>query len=132
MFIATIVIKKFAKINKILILTCTRVQLFSKTTGIFVLLFSFFSCTKGRVGNLLIEKMSEWAIRSKNERFVHFWWATWASCSFLVSNMSNTLTLLIFGEWPEQFAHIAWMNESLSFLKNLQENVRKTFKKIQF
>ena len=40
--------------------------------------------------------MSEWVIYSKNEQFAHFWWVTWAICSWL----------LIFGERPEQFAHI--------------------------
>ena len=28
-------------------------------------------------------------------------------CSFLVSDLSDSLTSLIFGEQPEQFAHIA-------------------------
>ena len=44
--------------------------------------------------------MSEWAICSKKQAirsFTHFWWATWANCSWL----------LIFGEQPERFAHIA-------------------------
>ena len=72
-------------------------------------------------------KMSEWAIRSKKwaiHSSTHFWWATWAirsqslissercewithDCSFLVSNLSDSLTSLIFGEQPEQFTHIA-------------------------
>ena len=48
-----------------------------------------------RAGNSLIgvlseslvfcEKISKWVIRShKNERFPHFWWATWAICSQLL------------------------------------------------
>ena len=43
--------------------------------------------------------------------------------SFLVSNLSDSLTSLIFGERPEQFSHIAHktteegMSESLIFLK---------------
>ena len=41
--------------------------------------------------------MSEWAMRSKK----------WVICSLLVSALSDSLTLLIFGERPEQFAHIA-------------------------
>ena len=41
--------------------------------------------------------MSEWAMRSKK----------WVICSLLVSALSNSLTLLIFGERPERFAHIA-------------------------
>ena len=73
------------------------------------------------VGNLLIgflsellvfcKIMSKWAICSKNDRFTHliilvsnslmvshFWWSTWAirsHHSFLVSNLSDLLTLLI-------------------------------------
>ena len=60
----------------------------------------------------------------KNEWFAHFWWVTWAICSwslifgkrcewiahghsFLVSNLSDLLTSLTFGEGPEWFAHIA-------------------------
>ena len=58
-----------------------------------------------------------------SERIAHFWWATWAicswslifgerpeqiahGCSFLVSDLSDSLTSLIFGERPERFAHI--------------------------
>ena len=44
------------------------------------------------------------------ERFAH-------GRSFLVSDLSNLLTLLIFGEWPERFAHIApqkWGNEQIA------------------
>ena len=37
----------------------------------------------------------------------HFLWVTWADCSFLVSNQSNLLTSLIFGERPERFTDIA-------------------------
>ena len=46
------------------------------------------------------DKMSEWAIQLKKRAirsFIHFWWATWAICSWL----------LIFGERPERFAPIA-------------------------
>ena len=42
--------------------------------------------------------------------FTHFWWATCAICShrsFLVSNLSDLLTSLIFGKRPERFTHIA-------------------------
>ena len=59
------------------------------------------------------EKMSEWAIRSKKRAirsFANFWWATWAICShhsFLVSDLSNSLTSL-----PKKEG----MNESLIFL----------------
>ena len=66
------------------------------------------------------DSLKKRAIRS----FTHFWWATWAirscllifgerseqiahGCSFLVSDLSDLLTLLIIGERPEQFAHIA-------------------------
>ena len=58
----------------------------------------------------LAKKMSEWAIRSKKRAihsFAHFWWAKWAIRSFLVSEMSDLLTSLIFGEPNEQFTHIA-------------------------
>ena len=86
-------------------------------------------------------KMSNWAIPSKtrtNHSFAHFWWATWAICSqslisserceriahggsFLVSNLSDLLISLIFGERPELLAHIAqrkWaiVSESLILL----------------
>ena len=80
-------------------------------------------CITTRAGNLLIgflseslvfcEKMNDWAILSKNERLLirsflvsnlsdslmvaHFLWATWVNRSWL----------LIFGERPEWFAHIA-------------------------
>ena len=56
------------------------------------------------------EKMSKWAIHSKNERFAHslifgerperianFWWVTWAirsHSSFLVSDLSDSVTSL--------------------------------------
>ena len=55
----------------------------------------------------------EWAIRSKNERFAHALIFVERperfahGSSFLVSNLSDSLTSLIFGEWPERFAHIA-------------------------
>ena len=49
---------------------------------------------------------------------------------FLVSNLSNSLTLLIFGEWPERFAHIKkeGMSQSARFF-HLQKNVEKPYKK---
>ena len=90
-----------------------------------------------RAGNSLIgfpsksldfcPKMSEWAIRSKKwviHSSAHFWWAKWAirsrllisskrpeqiahGRSFLVSEMSNSLTSLIWFERNERFTHIA-------------------------
>ena len=95
---------------------------------------------KCRAGNLLFRfqsdslvfcpKMSKWAIRSKKwaiHSFAHFWWATWAihsrslisserhewiayGRSFLVSDLSDSLTSLICGEQPERFTHIAHQN----------------------
>ena len=87
---------------------------------------SFFVCywqfpPVYRVGNLLTGFKSK--SLQKNERFAHFWWATWAiltqllifskwpewfthSRSFLVSNLSESLTSLFFGERPERFAQI--------------------------
>ena len=86
-------------------------------------------CSKIRAGNSLIgfpseslvfyPKMSEWV----NHSFAHCWWATWAirsrslissgqpewithGCSFLVSDLSDLLKMLIFGEQPERFTHI--------------------------
>ena len=86
-----------------------------------------------RAGNLFIgflseslvfcEKINWWAICSKKQAirsFAHFWWVTWAirslslifgerperiahGRSFLVSDLSDSLTSLIFGEWPERF-----------------------------
>ena len=73
-------------------------------------------------------KMSEWAIRSKTwaiHSFLvsdlsdsltisHFLWAMWATWaigpSFLVRDLSNLLTLIIFGERTERFTHIAHSN----------------------
>ena len=70
------------------------------------------------------EKMSQWAIRSKNEWFAHFWWATWAICSWS----------LIFGERPERFAYIAhqkWGNERITnFFK--EKTYLKHTKKLDF
>ena len=90
-----------------------------------------------RAGNSLIgfpseslffcPKMSEWAICWKKwviHSFAHFWWVTWAihswslisserteqithGCSFLVSNLSDTLTSLIWFERNERFTHNA-------------------------
>ena len=107
-----------------------------------------------RAGNSLIwfpseslvfcPKMSEWAICSKKwatHSFAHFWLATWGicsrllissercerianGCSFLVSDLSDPLTSLIFGEQPERFAHISqrkWeiVRESLTLLTSV-------------
>ena len=73
-----------------------------------------------------------------SERIPHFWWVTWViwswslifrepleriahGCSFLVSNLSDWRTSLIFGEWPEDsltsFTKKEGMSESLIFLK---------------
>ena len=94
--------------------------------------------------------MSEWAICSKKlviHSFAHFWWATWAICSrslisserperiahgrsFLVSDLSDWLTSLIFGEQHERFAHNAqrkWaiVSESLTLLTKKEEKWEK-------
>ena len=73
------------------------------------------------------QKLSEWAIGSKkwaNHSFAPFWWATSAirsqslifserpewiahGPSFLVSNLSDSLTSLIWFEQNERFTHIA-------------------------
>ena len=76
-----------------------------------------------RIANFFCEKMSKWAIRSKNkwithllifgerpERIAH-------GRLFLVSDLSDLLTSLIFGERSERFAHIAhkkWGNEQIA------------------
>ena len=99
-----------------------------------------------RVGNLPIKfrseslvfckKGSKWAIPSKKwaiRYFTHFWWATWASrsrslipserseqiahgCSFVLSDLSNSLTLLRRNE------------RIFCFLKKLQKNCKKCTK----
>ena len=84
-------------------------------------------------------KMSEWAIHSR-KRVIHsfshhFCWVTWAICSrslissercewivqgrsFLVSNLSDLLTSLIFVKRPERFTHITHQKWAIcSFLK---------------
>ena len=104
-------------------------------------------CVSIRAGNSLIgflikllvfcEKMSKWAIRSTKQAirsFGHFWWGpggirSWLLIygerperiahgrSFLVNELSDSLTSLIFGERPERFAHIAnqkWGNERIT------------------
>ena len=59
-----------------------------------------------------------------NGSLAHFFWATWANCSFLVSEMSDFLTLLIWFDWNEQFTHIAhflwatWANCSQSLISS--------------
>ena len=76
--------------------------------------------------------------------FAHFWWETWAICSqtlisseqperiahgrsFLVSELGDLLTSLIFGERPEQFAHIAHQKRgNRSFFKN-KKTLYKTY-----
>ena len=61
-----------------------------------------------RAGNSLIGFLSESLIfGGQPERFAH-------GCSFLVSNLSDSLSLLIFGERPERFAHIAHKKEGMS------------------
>ena len=118
-----------------------------------------------RAGNSLIgfpneslvfcPKMSEWSIRSKKwaiHSFAHFWWGTWAirsqshissePCewiahgrSFLVSNLSDSLTSLIFGERPEGFAHIAHLkrgNERITHFVNKKTYIKHTEKKILY
>ena len=54
-----------------------------------------------------------------NGSLAHFFWATWANRSFLVSEMSDSLTLLIWFDWNEQFAHgrsfvLSVLSESLT------------------
>ena len=83
-------------------------------------------------------KRSEWVICSKKwaiHSFAHFWWATWAICSwlhissewperiahgpsFLVSDLSDSLTSLIFGEQPERFTHIAHLKRGIEGFAN--------------
>ena len=61
----------------------------------------------------------------------HFLWATWANCSFLVSNQSDLLTLLIFGERPERFTDIAHQkrgNERFAHLFNKKLYIKHTKK----
>ena len=57
----------------------------------------------------------------KNERFAH-------GRSFLVNDLSNLLTLLFFGERPEQFAHIAHQktaNEPVAHFLNKKKRIKK-------
>ena len=75
---------------------------------------TFLFCGKAGLGICKKNEhiMSECAICSKNERFAHLvifgvqpeLFAH--GHSFLVSDLSNLLTLLSFGERPERFAHI--------------------------
>ena len=83
----------------------------------------------GRAGNLLIcflsellvfsQKVSEWAIRSKKwaiRSFAHFWWVAWAI----------RLRLLIFGEQTEQIAHgcsflVSDLSDSLTSLRGNEQ-----------
>ena len=68
------------------------------------------------------EKMSKWASLLKK----------WAIRSFLVSNLSDSLTMLIFGERPERFAHIALLkrgNERIAcFFKLTKKRTKWTIK----
>ena len=82
-----------------------------------------------RVGNSLIiflgEKMRERAIRSKNRvihALAHFWWATWAIFSFLMSDVSDSPTLLFKKEWK---------SKSLFFFLTYKKTL-KSVQKIRF
>ena len=95
-----------------------------------------------RAGNLLngflnkslifCEKWANERFAQKNAWFAHFWWATWAicswllnfgeqperitqGCSFLVSDPSDSL---IFGERPQRFAHQKRGNEQIANFLN--------------
>ena len=102
--------------------------------------------------------MSKWAICSKNwaiHSFTHFRWATWAirsrslvssewpeqiahGRSFLVSDLSDMLTLLLFGERSELLTHTAHQkrgNERFThfFKKKLYiKHTKKVKKCVQF
>ena len=106
----------------------------------------------GFLSELLVfgEKMSEWGFAQRNEQFDHFRWATWAirswslifgeqperiahGCSFLVSDLTDSLTSLIFGEPPEWFTHIAHQkrgNEQITNFFNKKTYIKHTKKKI--
>ena len=84
--------------------------------------------------------MSEWVMRSKNEWFAHFWWVPWAirsHCSFLVSNLSDSLTSLIKKRTKNvhkctkkyDCSQIFWAN--CSFFVNKRANERFTQKNKQ-
>ena len=85
-------------------------------------------------------KMSDWAIRSKNERFAHFWWATWAneripspdtlveySFSLTLLNMISLTVYCTYNrvEWFSTFfdcwkpTHFCWLG---IFLYTIQKN----------
>ena len=68
------------------------------------------------------KKQANELFAKNNKQFTHFWWVTWAicsrslisferperithGCSLLVSDLSDSLTALIFGEQPERIAH---------------------------
>ena len=89
-----------------------------------------------RVGNPLIrflseslifcEKMSKWAIHSKKRvirSFAHFWWATWAINSFLMSDLSKLLMVAHFW-WATWVIHshpsflVCDLRDSLTLLIN--------------
>ena len=101
-----------------------------------------------RVGNLLIsflseslvfcKKMSKLLIPSKNpaiRSLAHFWWVTWAKrwLSFIFGEQHiDSLTLLIFGERPEQFAHITHLKRGNERTANFFKNWQKCTKKYNF
>ena len=84
-----------------------------------------FVVLKLRAGNSLMGFLCELLVFcEKNDQMSDFLKKTSDSLirSFLVSHLSHSLTSLIFGEWPEWFAHIALtknegMSESLNFFK---------------
>ena len=110
-------------------------RIYFRSTVWILILFPYLDSI--RAGNSLISFLREslvfcpimrkWAIRSKQwatHSFSHFWWGTWAlrsrslissewpernahGRSFLVSNLRDLLTSLIFVERPDQFTHIA-------------------------
>ena len=91
-----------------------------------------------------LKKTSDSLIRS----FAHFWWATWAicslllifgerpewiahDCSILVSDLSDSLTSLIFGEPPEHL--LTSLNKKGNGLIALfKKNVQKMYHKMWF
>ena len=91
-----------------------------------------------RAGNLLMgflsetlvfyKKMSEWAIRSKKWSIRTKKMSDSLICSFLVSDLSDSLTSLIFGERPERFAHQKWGNEQIAHFFNKKNYIKYTKK----
>ena len=113
--------RSFSLWNRVKELTMQTANYCRKLAGLGILSSVF------RAKSSFLPKMSEWAIRSKKRgihTFTHFWWASWAirsqslisseRCeqiahgrSFLVSNLSDSLTSLIWFEQNERFTHIA-------------------------